>query len=623
MMEEFKSSVSRLVRIFKKSRDQWKQRASEKQKKIRSLEIRVRDLSQSRDKWKQRAKASERELRKIEREQESSAEISGSSEGEPVFRPTAEASDLLPPANHRYPLFVIWLAIHLVTYALSSIRGSEKIFELFAKYFDIPTPSFDIIRKWIFRVGMYELTADHEFRSDRIIIIDHTAELGQAKCLIILGISAEQVRRTGPGLKHEDVEVLAIEIMNSCTGEMINPKLVGLSESIGTPMQIISDHGPDLYKGIRLFAEKNTDVICTYDITHKMASLLRHELEKDERFIDFTAQCSGTAAQIRQTDLFFLAPPKPQTKSRYMNIDTYVEWAGNVLSYCKRGDFSLISTPGVLDISAPAETLNYKEAVSRLPSPASEDTNNKSSVSEVIQCVGGEVSGRVGKTVLGTADTGRDRFIEKLGWLVEYEEDISVYSQMLRLVHTAEKQVKNEGLNCKSERTFEENANEIIISSERVRNFKKKVTEFLAEEGAQIPDAQTLPGTSDIIESVIGKYKNFSAKNSLKEIGKMILTLPLFTGRAKDTGVIRKALETVSYKDVEEWAKKIFGQSTRSKRTEAFNPKRDNNKTAESDNQNIPSPIPFDNQSCEFEKWISFALDISLNLTELGDTNFA
>lgn len=612
-MEEFKSSVSRLVRIFKKSRDQWKQRASEKQKKIRSLEIRVRDLSQSRDKWKQRAKASEQELREIKTEQESSsADISDSSDGEPVFHPTAEASDLFPPANHMYPLFVIWLAIHLVTYALSSIRGSERIFDLFARYFDIPTPSSDIIRKWIFRVGLYELTAEREFRSDRIIIIDHTAELGQAKCLIILGISAEQFHMTGPALKHEDVEVLDTEIMNSSTGEMISHKLLSLSECIGTPMQIISDHGPDLYKGIRLFTEKNTEVICTYDITHKMACLLRHELEKDERFTDFMTQCSGTAAQIRQTDLFFLAPPKPQAKSRYMNIDTYVEWAGNVLSYFERGDFSLISTPDVHDISAPAET-----------SPASEDTNNKSSVSEVIQCVGGEVSVGVGKTVPGAADTGRDRFMEKLGWLIEYEEDINVYSQIIRLVHTAEKQVKNKGLNCKSERNFEENAKEIIISSDRAHNFKEKVTEFLAEEGAKIPDAQTLPGTSDIIESVIGKYKNFSAKNSLKEIGKMILTLPLFTGRAKDTGVIRKALETVSYKDVEEWAKKIFGQSARSKRTEAFNPKPDNSKTAESDNLKNSSPIPFDKENCEFEKRISFALNILLNLTDFGDTKFA
>ncbi len=177
-------------------------------------------------------------------------------------------------------------------------------------------------------------------------------------------------------------------------------------------------------------------------------------------------------------------------------------------------------------------------------------------------------------------------------------------------------------MNCKSERTFEEHAKEIIISSERVHNFKEKVTEFLNEEGAKIPDAQTLPGTSDIIESVIGKYKNFSAKNSLKELGKMILTLPLFTGRPKDTGVIRKALETISYKDVEEWTNRIFGRSARSKRAEAFNPKPENCKTANND-PNISSLIPFDKQICEVENRISSVIDILAELIKFGDTEFA
>ena len=38
-MEEFKSPVTRLARLFKKGRDNWKEKAILKQKKIRSLEI--------------------------------------------------------------------------------------------------------------------------------------------------------------------------------------------------------------------------------------------------------------------------------------------------------------------------------------------------------------------------------------------------------------------------------------------------------------------------------------------------------------------------------------------------------------------------------------------------------
>jgi hypothetical protein len=71
-MQEFKSSSSRLARFFLNSRDSWKERALEKQKKLRALEIKVRDLSASRDYWKNRAKIAEEKLLKqtIERDEE-------------------------------------------------------------------------------------------------------------------------------------------------------------------------------------------------------------------------------------------------------------------------------------------------------------------------------------------------------------------------------------------------------------------------------------------------------------------------------------------------------------------------------------------------------------------------
>ena len=55
-MEGFACSAERLVRWFKKSRDQWKARATEKQKRIKSLNVKVRDLLSSRDHWKMKAK---------------------------------------------------------------------------------------------------------------------------------------------------------------------------------------------------------------------------------------------------------------------------------------------------------------------------------------------------------------------------------------------------------------------------------------------------------------------------------------------------------------------------------------------------------------------------------------
>ena len=67
-MEGFKSADSRLVRLFKKGREQWRTRAAEKQKKMRGMEIKIRDLSVSREQWKEKALLAQAEQEKLARE---------------------------------------------------------------------------------------------------------------------------------------------------------------------------------------------------------------------------------------------------------------------------------------------------------------------------------------------------------------------------------------------------------------------------------------------------------------------------------------------------------------------------------------------------------------------------
>jgi hypothetical protein len=65
-MQEFKSPVTRLARLFHKGRDNWREKALEKQSKVRSLEIKIRDLTNSRSNWKARALAAEKKLKSLD-----------------------------------------------------------------------------------------------------------------------------------------------------------------------------------------------------------------------------------------------------------------------------------------------------------------------------------------------------------------------------------------------------------------------------------------------------------------------------------------------------------------------------------------------------------------------------
>ena len=54
-LAEFKSSPARVVRLLSQSREKWKERVAAKQREIRRLRVRVRDLEASRESWKQQA----------------------------------------------------------------------------------------------------------------------------------------------------------------------------------------------------------------------------------------------------------------------------------------------------------------------------------------------------------------------------------------------------------------------------------------------------------------------------------------------------------------------------------------------------------------------------------------
>lgn len=66
----YKSPASKLVRFFRKSRDQWKEKCQERKRLCRKLSNQVRVVEASRRRWKQEAKDARREVQKARREVE-------------------------------------------------------------------------------------------------------------------------------------------------------------------------------------------------------------------------------------------------------------------------------------------------------------------------------------------------------------------------------------------------------------------------------------------------------------------------------------------------------------------------------------------------------------------------
>ncbi|MBD2776997.1 hypothetical protein, partial [Iningainema tapete] len=363
----------------------------------------------------------------------------------------------LRPKGHSYLVYVIETAIKFLVIGLNSLRGIEKNFEILTIHWRCSTPNFNTIRQWSLRLGLYELNRQKEYREDWIFILDMTLELGAAKCLVILGISQEKltriIQKEVRSLQHEDVEVLSIEIMEKTPGTLISEKLKKLAERVGNPVQIVSDWGSDIKKGIALYRQDNPGILATYDITHKMANLLKKELLPDERFQNFLRQCSLTRQQVQQTKLYFLIPPKQRNKARYHNVDVLIEWAIKVMKYESQQDFYLISTTYSLDdeaLSLLSSTLSA-DILTILKNMTPQVYENRNKFTEaLLNHLGKELWQVHGEFICQCSDLGRRKFYAKFGWLFDYQQDIHTYTEIFTQIRSVQVQLKTQGLHSQS-----------------------------------------------------------------------------------------------------------------------------------------------------------------------------
>ena len=105
-------------------------------------------------------------------------------------------------------------------------------------------------------------------------MIDHSIQIGQCKCLVILGIRLSELP-VGQPLCHQDMELIALEPMTNATKETVDVCLEDAVSTTGVPRAIVDDHGADLHGGVKIFIDRHPETDEIYDIKHMAACLLR------------------------------------------------------------------------------------------------------------------------------------------------------------------------------------------------------------------------------------------------------------------------------------------------------------------------------------------------------------
>ena len=320
--------------------------------------------------------------------------------------------------------------------------------------------------------------------------------------------------------------MLSLQVLTSCTGKIVSGHLSTVSNRVGVPVQIVSDHGGDVWAGIRLFQRKNRHhghVVETWDITHGLALLLKNQLEPDPRWAGFVQACQSTRQQLQQTVGSFLQPPAWRRKARFLNLESHLRWAHDMLVLLGGGVDRIL-----------AEQLGQSEAEAK---PWLE---------------------------------------EKLGWLRGYAGQVRVWSYFQRVVKEAEEEIKRAGLSRTSWRKIKHRLIGESRPTGKEREFRRQVLAFVRKEGAKVPLRQQYLGSSDVLESLFGKYKDFADQAPSREITANVLTIPLLVTPLTPE-LLRQALETIREQDVEDWLEEHLGPSPQKKKRVVLTAARDSN----------------------------------------------
>lgn len=566
----YKSSASRLARFFERSRDKWRGHAAEKQKKLRALETRVRDLERSRAKWKGRALHAEQAL--AEGDASKRAQGGGSQErDEEVLEGDylARRESVAAARGHCFDLdWVQWALVQLLV-GLTSLRGTARMLgEWEAK------PAVSTVRSWLFRLGLDVLQQPVSRRDDWIVILDLTVELGTAKVLVIVGLPQERLqalsgRGQGICLGHQDVQCLALEVLEHSNGEAIAQCLERLSGRIGRIRQIVADHGSDVKSGIGRYRQRHEGVRFTYDVTHQVALWLEHALKDDAIYGGFRSHCAESVRRLQQTALHFLKPPTPRSKARWQQMSEQVRWAVKALAYYDRGQFTELA-PGYRLDGQTQDRLRgvFNEAQRyRLNHRVWRDYDDEASYLEALRRhLGAEAVETHRQALCHAGQLGRRQFEEHLGWLLDYREAVDDYRQRMADVEWFEQRLKRDGLRAG---TADVLRRETASSNPALQTLRTQMQAYLKRESAGIDEGQVWLATSDVLESLFGKYKLFSQRSPLKEVSRWVLIRPLLTVKI-GRDMIRQALENVSTQRLERWVTEHFGPSAFARRKAAF-----------------------------------------------------
>jgi hypothetical protein len=390
------------------------------------------------------------------------------------------------------------------------LRAVPRIFEILYRELHATTviPAASSVRWWLQRLGLYALRELLPKTGDWVFLIDHSVQIGTLKVCVILGVRLSDVPYPQRALRFEDMHVIAVIPVEQSTGEVVAAQLKQASLRTGIPRQIVSDGGSDVKKGAALFAAAHPETTVTYDAAHHGAIVLKRLLVNDTHWSPFIARLSQVKGYIRQTVDAFLASPSLRPKARYMNLAPLLKWSRRILAL--------------------------------LDQNANEETRTRAS----------------------------ERAAARYDWLAEYRESIETWSRWEATVTASVSYVRTRGLSIESESEVREHLLKLPPELYDATLAEELMT-FVRESSSTALAGERLVGSTEILESLFGKWKSLERQESQSGITELIVSLGSLLGEWT-TSRIQAALDATPVKHVVSWCQHNLPPSVQSQRQQAL-----------------------------------------------------
>jgi len=194
---------------------------------------------------------------------------------------------------------------------------------------ELGQPCYGTILIWTKKVGLFSMQPPIIKSDDWVLIMDESIAIGHERLMVIYGVRVSQMdfKRA---LTYNDLTPLFIKSSNKWTADIIKKEIENIIEKYGDVKYIVADGGNAICKSIRLLEK-----VHVYDITHKIAWLLKQIYSEDQVFVEYTKAMTQMRYKGICSDVSHIIPPKQRSNSRFMNLDILSDWGLKALNCLK------------------------------------------------------------------------------------------------------------------------------------------------------------------------------------------------------------------------------------------------------------------------------------------------